>query len=241
MKAMILAAGRGARMRPLSDARPKPLLAVGGKPLIQHHVERLAAAGITQLVINVSWLGEQIEAFLGDGTRWGCSIAWSREAEALETAGGIIHALPLLGAENFLVVNGDVWTDYPFAELAARRISAQQTAHLVLVENPPQHPKGDFGLTADGLLAPARANQPTYTYAGLGLFAPEFFGESFGESFGGAKKDAAMCGGKLPLKALLDDAIRRGEVSGELFAGAWRNVGTPEELAALNGADGGSV
>ena len=160
MKAMILAAGRGQRMRPLTDARPKPLLEAGGKPLIQHHIERLAAAGVRDLVINLAWKGAMIAETLGDGSRFGVKIAYSDEGDAaLETGGGIFKALPLLGDAPFLIVNGDVWTDYPFGPLLKRfrgsalGQSGSDLAHLVLVTNPSQHPQGDFGLSAGRVTA----------------------------------------------------------------------------------------
>jgi len=149
MKAMILAAGYGERLRPLTDETPKPLLHIGNKPLIQYHVERLVEAGVREIVINTSWLGEQIESFLGDGSRFGVSIAWSRETEPLETGGGIRRALPLLGNQPFIVINGDVWTDYPLQSLVEQSWSEDMDAHLVLVPNPLHHTGGDFSLNAD--------------------------------------------------------------------------------------------
>ena len=146
MKAMILAAGFGERLRPLTEKTPKPLLKVGVKPLIQYHIERLASAGVRELVINTSWLGDQIESFLGDGSRFGVSIAWSREAEPLDTGGGIRRALPLLGSDPFLVINGDVWTNYPLDSLVEREWADEIEAHLVLVPNPTHNPEGDFTL-----------------------------------------------------------------------------------------------
>ena len=155
MKAMILAAGRGERLRPLTDRTPKPMLAVNGKPLLEHHVRRLAAAGITEIVINTCWLGDQIEAYFSDdGRRLGVNISWSREAEALETGGGITRALPLLGESPFLLINGDVWSDFPLAELSQAGLSEELDARLVLVDNPPHHPQGDFPWIVGWLVMP---------------------------------------------------------------------------------------
>ncbi len=216
MKAMILAAGKGERMRPLTEHTPKPLLRVGGRALIDYHVERLVQAGFRELVINVSWLGEQIVEHLVAEPR-GSEIAWSREAEPLETAGGIIQALPLLGDQPFAIVNGDIWTDYPFAPLRELQLPATG-AHLVLVDNPPQHPGGDFRLHSDGALD--RADSPRLTYAGIGVYTPGFF--------------AGCEPGKRPLLPLLEAAIARRALSGEHYRGEWEDVGTPERLAALD-------
>ncbi|WP_439640997.1 N-acetylmuramate alpha-1-phosphate uridylyltransferase MurU [Nevskia sp.] len=219
MKAMILAAGRGERMRPLTDHLPKPLIPVAGRPLIGWHLAALKAAGIDEIVINTGWLGDRLHQQLGDGRAFGLSIAWSDEGwPALETGGGIHHALPLLGAEPFLLVNGDVWTDVPLAALAdrARTLPAQDLAHLVLVPNPPHHPRGDFGL-AGGRMIPACAE--SFTFSGLSVLRPELF--------------ADCTAGAFPLAPLLRDAAIRGRVSAELHAGQWLDVGTPERLAAL--------
>ena len=217
MKAMILAAGRGERMRPLTLHTPKPLLQAGGKPLIQYHVEALAAAGVRELVVNHAWLGQQIEDWLGDGARFGVSVAWSREGEPLETAGGIRRALPLLGDAPFLVVNADIWTDYPLAGLLEHRL--QGLIHMVLVDNPPHHPAGDFSLR-QGRLGLRREGEPAFTFAGLSLMRPELF--------------AGCPEGAHPLRPLLQDAIARGEASGEHYAGAWWDIGTRERLASLD-------
>jgi MurNAc alpha-1-phosphate uridylyltransferase len=221
VKAMILAAGLGERMRPLTDHMPKPLLPVGGKPLLQWHLENLADAGFRDLVINVSHLGDQIEAFVGDGSRWNCSVAWSREAQALETAGGIIQALPLLGPEPFALVNADIWSDYPLQRLHTAWSGNQQLAHLVLVDNPPQHHHGDFVLEAQGQvrLKPVQ-NTKALTYAGIAVYHPQFF--------------AGARAGKLALRPLLDAAIASDQVAGEHFAGHWVDVGTPERLRKLD-------
>lgn len=222
MKAMILAAGIGERMRPLTDHTPKPLLQVGGTPLIGHHIERLATAGFSQLVINVSHLAQQIVDFCGDGARWGVSIRYSHEEAPLETAGGIHRALPLLGEGAFLVVNGDVWIDYPFSRLLDYSPQQPLTAHLVMVNNPPHHPTGDFQLAEGGLLRLRSPQAAGYTYAGVGVFTPGFF--------------AGMMAGKLALRPLLDAAIPAGLVSAEFHPGQWEDVGTPQRLAALDAA-----
>ncbi len=217
MKAMVLAAGRGERMRPLTDREPKPLLRVGGKRLIEFHLERLAAGGFREVVINTAWLGDMIEAVLGDGARLGLRIEYSHERpEALETGGGIFHALPLLGADPFLLVNGDVWTDIDFGALH-RPPPDGSLAHLVLVTNPPQHPRGDFRLVR-GLVAEGDGER--YTYSGVGIYRPELF--------------AGCAPGKFPLLPLLRQAIARDALSGELHRGQWYDIGTVERLAALD-------
>jgi len=217
MKAMILAAGRGERMRPLTDHTPKPLLPVGGKPLIVWHLERLAAAGFRQVVINHAHLGGQIEAALGNGAAWGLDIAYSPEPPgALETAGGIAQALPLLGDAPFLVVNGDVYCDW---DVSRARQLADRSAHLVMVPNPGHHAKGDFSLDGDRVVF-ARDGE-SLTYAGLGVFAPAFFAD-------------VPRGSALKLRPLLDAAIAAGTLTGERHAGRWVDVGTPERLAELD-------
>lgn len=220
MKAMILAAGVGERMRPLTDNTPKPLLRVAGIPLIEHHIRRLAAAGLRELVINVSHLAEQIEAYCGDGSTWGADIVYSRETAPLETAGGIVQALPLLGDAPFLVVNGDVWTDYPFACLVTCALQAGESAHLVMVGNPPQHPAGDFALDSDDRIRVLAAGAMGWTYSGVGLYTPAFF--------------AGIAPGKMALRPLLDAAILQGCLGGERYSGEWQDVGTPERLRALD-------
>lgn len=213
--AMILAAGRGERMRPLTDRTPKPLLPVRGKPLIERHLERLAEAGIVRVVINLAWLGSMIRDALGNGSRFGVRIDYSDEApQALETGGGIFRALPLLGGGAFLVVNGDVFSDYPFAEAW---LPAGRDAHLILVPNPPQHPHGDFGLER-GLAVPDA--QVRYTFSGIAAYRPEFF--------------AGCTGGAFTLKPLLIRAMAKGRCSAEVYRGSWQDVGTEERLHALN-------
>jgi N-acetyl-alpha-D-muramate 1-phosphate uridylyltransferase len=217
MKAMILAAGRGERLRPLTDASPKPLLTVRGKPLIEWHLEALARAGVREVVINLSWLGAQIRAALGDGSRFGLSIAYSDEgAIALETGGGIFQALPLLGTAPFLLVNGDIFTAVDFAHLTLARGAL---AHLVLVPNPDHHPTGDFVLH-DGAVTETGA--PRHTYSGIGVYDPELF--------------AGCVPGRFPLLPLLRRAIAAGRLRGEFYAGNWTDVGTVGRLQRLNTA-----
>lgn len=218
MKAMILAAGRGERMRPLTDHTPKPLLEVCGAPLIVHHLRRLRAAGFEDIVINTGWLGRHIREALGDGAAHGVRIRYSIEPERapLETAGGIAHALPLLGEAPFLVVNADVWTDFrPRPQWAW----GEDLAHLVLVPNPPHHPEGDFALDAQGRLHASGA--PRLTYAGIGWFRPE--------GFAALDPDRPA-----PLAPLLRQWMAEGRVSGSLHDGDWRDIGTPQRLAEIN-------
>lgn len=221
MKAMILAAGRGERMRPLTDRTPKPLLDAGGRPLIVWHLEKLAAAGFAEVVINHAHLGEQIEAALGDGAKWGLTIAYSPEPPgALETAGGIARALPLLGDSPFLVVNGDVWCDVDFGRFSRSTADLPTAgAHLLLVPNPPQHPGGDFSLAGNRVVF-ADAGQ-TLTYAGIGVFSPAMF-------------HGVPAGQPMKLRPLLDAAIAAGTLTGERHAGRWVDVGTPQRLAELD-------
>jgi MurNAc alpha-1-phosphate uridylyltransferase len=217
MKAFILAAGRGERMRPLTDHTPKPLLRAGGKPLIVWHLERLAAAGFREVVINHAHLGEQIEAALGDGAQWGLRIAYSPEPPgALETAGGIANALPLLGDQPFLLVNGDVCCDWDFSR--AGQLTAKM-AHLVMVANPAHHRGGDFSLEGEQVIF-ARGEE-TLTYAGIGIFSPAFFA-------------SVKTGTIMKLRPLLDAAINAGTLTGERFAGRWVDVGTPQRLTELD-------
>ncbi|GAA5232465.1 nucleotidyltransferase family protein [Verticiella sediminum] len=232
MKAMILAAGRGERMRPLTDHTPKPLLDVRGKPLIVWHLERLARAGFHDVVINHAWLGGRIEAALGDGGRWGLRIRYSPEPQGgLETAGGIATALPLLGDEPFLVLNGDVWCDWPPAQAHARAqwlaADPRRLAWLLLVDNPPQHLAGDFVLQdgvpgAPGAVLDADAGR-RLTFAGIGVYRPELFA---GTAAGERARLAPL------LRAHMDGIA----IGGERHAGAWEDVGTPERLQALNAA-----
>ena len=217
MKAMILAAGRGERMRPLTDTIPKPLLRAGGKALIEYLLESLAAGGFRELVINCAHLGDQLVAYLGDGRRYGVSIAWSHERDAaLETGGGIQRALPLLDTDHFLVVNADIWTDYPFARLKRR---FQGLAHLVLVDNPAQHAHGDFVLS--GAMV-SEKGAPRLTFSGIGVYHRDLFIDCLP--------------GRFPLAPLLRTAMAAGKVYGEHYTGVWRDIGTVERLAELDRA-----
>lgn len=212
---MILAAGRGERMRPLSDLAPKPLLPVGGTPLIVHLIESLARSGFRDLVVNYAHLGEQIVARLGDGRQHGVRIVYSPEPEGgLETGGGIFQALPLLATDPFIVVNGDIWTDFPFARLPA---SPNGLAHLVLVDNPAHHPRGDFCLRSGRVLSDG---EPRLTFSGIGVYRKELF--------------QGHTPGRFPFAPLLRAAMARGAVSGEYYGGCWRDVGTPERLTELD-------
>ena len=220
MKAMILAAGLGTRMRPLTLHTPKPLLEVGGKPLIVWHIEKLQKIGVTEIVINTAWLGEKLANALGDGSQFGVKILWSHEGEGLETAGGIINALPLLGDEPFILVNGDVWTTMDFASLLDVQLGEQQ-AHLVLVENPPQHLKGDF-ILSNGLAYTFEQEQlgEALTYSGIAVLHPRMF--------------VGLENGKRPLAPLLKQAMQQQQVSAEKLQGIWVDVGTPERLEQLD-------
>jgi MurNAc alpha-1-phosphate uridylyltransferase len=214
---MVLAAGRGERMRPLTLERPKPLLEAGGRPLIVHHLDALARAGIRDVVVNVSWLGAQVVSALGDGSRHGVRIAYSDEGpEPLETGGGIFRALPLLGPAPFLVLNGDVWTDYPYAQLRDV-LRPADLARLVLVPNPQHNPEGDFVLR-DGRIVEEPGER--LTFSGVGVYRPELF--------------AGCRDGVFKLAPLLREAARSGRVGGEIHAGDWLDIGTPERLAELD-------
>jgi N-acetyl-alpha-D-muramate 1-phosphate uridylyltransferase len=225
MKAMILAAGRGERMRPLTDRVPKPLLSVGGKPLIEWHVERLAKAGFDSIVINHAHLGKMIESFLGDGRRYGVDIYYSPEPEALETAGGIAFALEHLGTQAFAVVNGDIFCDYDFRQLVSviQRMnirSDMNLAHLVMVDNPVHHPDGDFSL-AEGKLS--LTGPQMLTFSGIGVYRPELF-------------RGIPAGSKCKLIEPLRFAMSQAKLGGEYFGGRWVDVGTPERLKQLDEA-----
>lgn len=220
---MILAAGRGERMRPLTDAVPKPLLPVAGKPLISWHLEKLARAGFSPVVVNHAYLGHAIESALGDGGTYGTHLVYSPETVALETAGGIANALPLLGDRPFLVVNGDIYCDYDFARLRpvldAMAHCDGDVAHLVLADNPPHHPHGDFSLVAGRLMVRA----PRLTFTGIGAYRPNFFA-------------AIPRGGKASLGPLIRQWAIAGRISGEHYRGRWVDIGTPERLQTLNRA-----
>lgn len=220
MNAMILAAGKGERMRPLTLTTPKPLLQAGGKPLIGYHLENLRRAGVKKVIINHSWLGEQIEQTLGDGRDYGVSLVYSPEPEPLETAGGIHRALELLapgGQDWFMVINGDIWTDFNFATLVPPEDPACR-AVLVLVANPPQHPEGDFRLTGDGYVVADGGTK--LTFAGISLLHRELF--------------AKLAPGYRRLAPVLTEAMASNQVKGLNHTGAWSDIGTPERLAALD-------
>jgi len=225
MKAMILAAGRGERLRPLTDTTPKPLLQVGRYRLIEYHLFALKKAGVTEVVINLAWLGEQIESYLGDGNRYGVQITYSYESEqALETGGGIYKALPLLSEndnEPFIVTNADVWTDYNYSELPN---ALTGLAHLVMVDNPPQHPDGDFAFD-NGLLK--STGNTKLTFSGIGVYSPALFSDVTGTVF--------------PLAPLLREAMDSGQVSGEHYGGQWFDIGTEERLKALDASLKGDI
>lgn len=220
MKAMILAAGLGQRMRPLTDHLPKPLLEVGGKPLLQYHLEALQIAGVKNVIINLAYLGEKIRAFVGDGSRFGLQVEYSVEPEPLETGGALLQALPLLGTEPFLLINGDVWSEFSLASLIHRKLSPSQLGHLVLVPNPDFHPAGDFALADNGFLI-NDINTARYTFAGISLLSPEII-----RSYPDARD-------KFPLGEVLRYGINQKKLTGEVFAGRWSDVGTPERLLAL--------
>ena len=220
MKAMILAAGLGNRMRPLTLYKPKPLLEVGGKPLIVWHIKKLKEIGVTEIIINSAWLADVLIGALGDGSQFGVQIRWTREDEGLETAGGIINALPLLGTEPFILVNGDVWTTFDFSSLLDVNLE-NDLAHLVFVNNPEQHPNGDFTL-AEGRAYTFDQNQQgeNLTFSGVSVIHPKMFD--------------GLENGKRPLAPLLKNAMLDGKISAEKMQAAWVDVGTPERLSDLD-------
>lgn len=225
MRAMILAAGRGERLRPLTERLPKALIPVGGKPLIEYHLEKLAAAGIRELVINLFWLGEQIEAHLGDGARFGVAIQWSHEPELLETGGGIRRALPMLGDAPFAVISADVWSDYDYRRLP-RALAAGGQAHMVLVANPAHNPGGDYRLDGAARVRAKSADEPSLTFSGMAVVAPALVRDF-------------PAGVAFPLREAFAGAIAVAGVSGECHPGRWSDVGTPERLAELRHQLGG--
>ena len=214
MKAMILAAGRGKRLRPLTDTTPKPLIKVAGESLIEYHLNNLKYAGINDIVINTAWLADKVHQELGDGSSYGASIQYSDEGEALETAGGIINALPLLGSEPFLVVNGDIWCDYDFSKLPELKTDKQ--AHLILVKNPEHNQKGDFALH-NGLIK--NTAETMYTFSGIAIYCSDFFAE--------------QNPGTAPLAPIIRNKCEENLVSGEIYNGRWTDVGTLERLQEL--------
>ncbi|AZG74380.1 N-acetylmuramate alpha-1-phosphate uridylyltransferase MurU [Shewanella livingstonensis] len=219
MKAMILAAGRGERLRPLTDSLPKPLVSVADKPLIEYHLEKLALLGVAEVVINQAWLGHKLPQMLGDGSRWGMNISYSEETTALETAGGIKQALPMLGNEPFLVINGDIFIDYlPDIALAYHSVKqGEADAFLWLVDNPQHHPQGDFAIGAQGQLT--LCNESRLTFAGLGVYHPQLFSD--------------LPNGKQALGPLLKQSINQQRIYGEHFKAYWCDVGTLERLEQL--------
>lgn len=220
MKAMILAAGLGQRMRPLTDSLPKPLLRAGNKTLIEHQLARLQSVGITEVVVNTSYLAEKIEQALGDGSQLGMDILYSRELEPLETAGAILQALPLLGEEPFLLLNADVWCEMELAPLLAK--SRNYLAHLVLVANPAHHQTGDFSIAASTQLQLAQSGQDSFTYSGIAIINPLLV------------TGYPRCRSKFPLREVFDYQLEQGEISAEIYSGDWRDIGTPERLQQLN-------
>ena len=218
-KALIFAAGFGKRLAPLTEKTPKPLIEIAGKPMIQYHIERLVSAGISDLVVNTHWLADQIQEVLGDGSSMGARIHWSHEPVILDTGGGMKNALPLLGADPFLVVNADIWTDYPFANLLEHQID-DQGAHLVLVPNPSQYAKGDFHMAESGQLV-FDSSMPRYTYAGIGLYSRGFI------------SDFPNANPAFPLLEPLKAGIAANKVSAELYQGIWEDIGTLARLEAV--------
>ena len=222
MKAMLLAAGYGKRLSPLTLNTPKPMRKVAGKPLLQHHIERLVASGITDLVINTSWLAEQIEDFFGDGSKFGVSISWSREPVPLETGGGIANALDLLGQQPFLLINGDIWTDFPLNLASVDNISDDKAAWLLMVNNPEHNPTGDFGLL-EGLINNTSA--PTFTFSGISIIRPQLLIDY-------TRSNHSL--NTFPLRDVLRPAIEEGRVVGSVYDGNWCDVGTLERYQELN-------
>lgn len=225
MKAMIFAAGRGERMGELTQSLPKPMLEVQGKPLIAHAITRLQDAGITDVVINIAYLGAAIKEYLQDGEKFGVAIQYSEEPYPLETAGAILRALPLLGEDTFVAVNADVWTDFCFKDLIKKNLDENILGHLVMVPNPVQHPKGDFALDVDGKLIDEDGNKKgdqRFTFSGLSLLRPQII------------RDYQKVRVKFPLVEVFLDAMSKKQLSGEVYRGDWEDIGTPERLEAIN-------
>jgi len=224
MKAMILAAGLGNRMRPLTDHTPKPLLCAGGKPLIEYHLEKLQRAGVREVIINLAYLGEKIRAHLGDGQRFGLEIIYSSEPEPLETGGALLQALDLLGTNPFLLINGDVWCDLDIAQFIQQPLSATQLGHLLLVTNPEFHPRGDFALADNGLLVddPDCNHPQRFTFGGISLLKPDIIA-----SYPDKRQ-------KFPLVEVLRRAIAHHQLTGQVHSGHWSDVGTPMRLQELD-------
>jgi len=219
MKAMILAAGRGTRMAPLTDTCPKPLIPLCGKPLIIHHLEKLAAAGITDIVINHAWLGEQLEQTLGNGSSWGIKIQYSPENEALETGGGVYQALPLLGEDAFLLINGDVWTNWDYSEVMNTSLQEGELGHLWLIDNPAHNPQGDFCLGEGKVFDTALLNETALTFSGISLLSPQLWAE--------------CTSGAYPLAPMLRSAMLQQQITGSKLNADWVDVGTPQRLSDL--------
>ncbi len=224
MKAMILAAGLGNRMRPLTDHTPKPLLCAGGKPLIEYHLEKLQRAGIREVIINLAYLGEKIRAHLGDGQRFELEITYSSEPEPLETGGALLQALDLLGTDTFLLINGDVWCDLDFAQFIRQPLNETQLGHLLLVTNPEFHPRGDFALASNGLLVndPDNSHPQRFTFGGISLLKPDIIANY---------PDKRP---KFPLAEVLRRAIAHQQLTGQVHSGHWSDVGTPTRLQELD-------
>jgi MurNAc alpha-1-phosphate uridylyltransferase len=218
MKAMILAAGLGARLRPLTDRIPKPMLKIDGKPLLAYHLERLSAAGITEIVINISWLADQIEDYFSDGSDFGVTIIWSREQSPLETGGGIFNALPALGPAPFLLISGDIWTDFPIETLSIKPLKPNNLAHLVLVDNPEHNLMGDFSLESNRV----GFGSERHTYSGISILSPELFNDIDGQE------------SVFPLRNVLRSAILSNRISGILYPGEWCDIGTLQRYTKLN-------
>jgi len=218
MKAMILAAGLGARLRPLTDRIPKPMLKIDGEPLLAYHLKRLSAAGITEIVINISWLADQIEDYFSDGSDFGVNINWSREPSPLETGGGIFNALPALGTAPFLLISGDVWTDFPIETLSIKPLEPKNLAHLVLVDNPEHNLQGDFSLESNRV----GFGSERHTYSGISMLSPELF------------NDIDTQENVFPLRNVLRPAILSNRISGTLYSGEWCDVGTLQRYTKLN-------
>jgi MurNAc alpha-1-phosphate uridylyltransferase len=230
VRALVFAAGKGERMRPLTEHTPKPLLSVRGKPLIAWHLERLAAIGVRDVVVNTSWLADRFAPTLGDGAHWGLRLHYSHEgAEPLETGGGMLHALPLLGGAPFIAVNGDIWCDYDFAALPREPAGL---AHLVLVDNPGHNARGDFALLGNQVHS---EGEPSLTFSGIGVYRPALLADWRGVT--GNAPGAELSPPRFKLAPLLRAAMRAQKVTGEHFTGAWTDVGTPERLAALDAGD----
>ena len=222
MKAMILAAGRGRRLDPITANIPKPLIKVAEKPLLQYHIENLASIGINEIVINTCWLGDQIESYFGDGKSFGVNIKWSRESELLDTGGGIKKALPLLGSEPFLLISGDIWSNFPLDMLLKKKLQPKIRAHLILIPNPNHNFKGDFTIDSQNIVGLRVPQRDTYTFSGISILDPKIF----------CSQKQFMK--KFPLRDILAKEIAYNGVTGSIYYESWWDIGTPERLSALN-------